>query len=221
MKYFNLDKNKAFISRNGVNLSLFQDNSIKRDRYRLIYSSEPARGLDVLLDIFPKVKKDFPQLSLYIFSDYEFYGQAKGSAYEEYKHVFEKTKQPGIHNLGNIKQTDLAKEFLRSYIFAYPTHFEETSCISAIEAQAAGVPVLTTRLAALPETVQDNVTGKLISGNSRSWLYKYRFIKELKSLLSDEKKWEILSKNGLERARNCYSWEMIAKEWIKEFNPYL
>lgn len=222
-KHFNIEKNRIFITRNGINPVLFGDPSIKREKYRLIYSSEPTRGLDVLLDIFPKVRKDFPQLTLYIFSDYEFYGKAKGSAFsdEGCKPIFERTKQPGIFNMGNIKQKDLATEFMKSYVLAYPTHFEETSCISAIEAQAAGVPVLTTRLAALSETVADNVTGKLISGNSRSWFYKLKFIKELKRLLSDEKYWQALSNNGIERVKRHYSWEQIAKEWLQEFKTFL
>jgi len=222
-RHFNIDKSRIFITRNGINPLLFGDTSIKREKYRLIYSSEPTRGLDVLLDVFPKVRKDFPGLTLYIFSDYEFYGKPKGSALsdDECKAIFAKTKQAGISNMGNIKQNELAKEFMRSYIFAYPTHFEETSCISAIEAQAAGVPVLTTRLAALSETVQDGITGKLIPGNSRSWLYTHRFIKELKRLLADDKEWKRMSQNGMKRAREHYSWEMIAKEWLAEFKPYL
>ena len=221
IKHFKLDRKKAFITRNGVDLSLFRDRTITRERYRLIYSSEPARGLDVLLDIFPIVKKDVPELSLYIFSDHEIYGGAKGSAYEEHRKMFEKTKQPGIFNMGNVKQSDLAKEFLKSRVMAYPCHFEETSCISAIEAQAAGVPVLSTKLAALNETVVNGVTGELISGNAASWLYKMRFAGELKKLLKDEVLWNRLSLNGIERANKVHSWAMIASEWKERFKRYI
>ncbi len=221
MKRFAIEEQKVFVTRNGVNLDLFKDPSIKRQKYRLLYSSEPCRGLDVLLDVFPKVKKDFPELELYLFSGLEFYGQAKGSGAQEYKHIFDKAKQPGVHNLGNVKQSDLAKEFLKTYVFAYPCHFEETSCISAIEAQAAGVPVVTSALAALKETVADGVTGKLISGNATSWLYKMRFVRELKNLLKDETLWGKMSVNGMERAGKYYSWSAIAKEWLEEFKKSL
>ena len=217
MKRFGIPKEKIFITRNGVNLNLFSDSSIEREKYRLIYSSSPTRGLDVLLDIFPKVRKDFPKLTLYLFSDFEFYGQPKGSAYIKYKHIFDKTRQPGIFNLGNIKQQDLAKELLRSYVFAYPSHFEETSCISAIEAQAAGVPVVTSALAALNETVEDGVSGALITGDSHSWWYKLKFTRTLKNILRDDDLWAKMSMKGIERARKTYSWEQIAKEWLKEF----
>lgn len=221
IKYFKLDRNKVFVSRNGIDLTLFVDRSLKRDRYRLIYTSTPYRGLDVLLDIFPKVRKDFPQLKLYVFSDMEIYGAAKGSGMKEYKQYYEKIDQPGVFNMGNVKLKDLAKEYLKSYILAYPSHFEETSCNAVIQAQAAGVPTIATRLAALQETVLDNKTGKLIPGNAHSFLYKLRFINELKKLLADEKRWEFYSNNGLERAKKFYSWDVVAKEWLEEFRHYL
>jgi len=221
VKYLGIDKQKVFVSRNGVDLSLFKDTSVKRDRYRLIYTSTPYRGLDVLLDIFPRVRKDFPELKLYVFSDMEVYGMPKGSAMEEYKEYFKKIDQPGVFNMGNVKLKDLAREYMKTYIHAYPSHFEETSCNAAIQAQAAGVPTITSKLAALKETIIDNKTGKLIPGNAHSMLYKFRFINELKKLLADEKKWKEMSSNCLERAKNYYSWEIVAKEWLEELKPYL
>jgi len=221
IKHFNIASGKVFLTRNGIYLSNYAHPEIKKEKNRLIYVSEATRGLDVLLDIFPKVRKDFPDLTLYVYSDYEFYGQPKGSAYIEYKHIFDKTKQPGVHNMGNVKPQELAKEFLKTYLLAYPCHFEENCPTVTIEALAAGVPVLTTALAGLKETVLDNVTGKLIPGNALSWWYKHRFIKELKAVLSNETEWQRLSRNSLERAKKYYTWEMIAKEWLAEFKPYL
>ena len=221
MRHFRIDKGRIFLTRNGIYLSNYDHPEIKREKGRLIYVSEPVRGLDVLLDIFPMVKKDFPYLSLYVYSDYEFYGRAKGSAYGEFKHIFDKTKQPGVHNMGNIKPRDLAKEFLKTYLLAYPCHFEENCPTATIEAMAAGVPVLSTALAGLKETVVNGQTGKLLTGTATSWWYKHKFIKELKKLLSDDAQWHRLSVNSVKMAKEHYTWEMIAKEWLKEFKPHL
>jgi glycosyltransferase involved in cell wall biosynthesis len=58
----------------------------------------------------------------------------------------------GVDYVGPIAQTMLAAELSRCAALAYPCTFMETSCIAALEAMAAGLTVLTTRTAALPET---------------------------------------------------------------------
>jgi glycosyltransferase involved in cell wall biosynthesis len=58
----------------------------------------------------------------------------------------------GVDYVGPIAQTMLAGEISKDAALAYPCTFMETSCIAALEAMAAGLTVLATRIAALPET---------------------------------------------------------------------
>ncbi|OUS47499.1 hypothetical protein BE221DRAFT_71485, partial [Ostreococcus tauri] len=48
---------------------------------------------------------------------------------------------------------EVREALTKAHIFAYPSIWQETSCIAAIEALSAGVHVVTSSLAALPETL--------------------------------------------------------------------
>ncbi len=63
----------------------------------------------------------------------------------------------------------MAREFMKSAILCYPNTFAETSCITAMEAQAAGCAIVTSKLAALPETVAN--AGIMIEGEPGSPAY--------------------------------------------------
>ena len=62
------------------------------------------------------------------------------------------TKTPGIVLHGRVNQAELAEAMLSASVWFYPTWFSETSCITAMEAQAAGLICVCPPIAALAET---------------------------------------------------------------------
>lgn len=60
---------------------------------------------------------------------------------------------PGIVMHGRVNQRELAEAMLGASVWFYPTWFSETSCITAMEAQAAGLVPVCPTTAALHETV--------------------------------------------------------------------
>lgn len=218
---FGVKKEKILITRNGVNLELFKD-GMKRENNRLIYSSVPDRGLDILVEIFPEIKKQIP-VELYIFSSFKIYGVPETDL--KLKDLFEKAKAEGIHIMEPVTQKELAKELQKSMLLVYPNHkatfhpvFAETSCITVLEAQAAGTPVITSKRGALPESVIDEETGVVIDGDPYSKEYKEKFIYETVDLLKDQERWGEMSTNARKKMQGFYSWTKIAAEWQAEFN---
>ncbi len=220
-RHFKIPEEKFFVSRNGFHPPFFEGPLPESRPPRLAYASTPFRGLDVLLDLFPKIRAEVPETELYIFSSMAVYGVSREEDEREYGDLYRKAGQPGVKRVGSIPQDRLAKELMQASLLAYPNHFAETSCIAAIEAQAAGTPVVTTRLGGLVETVADGKTGILIPGDSRTKEYGERFVREIIRLLKDENAWRKLSRNARERAFREYRWEDVAKEWSRAIEEQL
>ncbi|MCF6149828.1 MAG: glycosyltransferase [Candidatus Kuenenia sp.] len=206
--HFNIPQERFFLTRNGVDLTMFVPGE-KRYKNRLIYFSRPNRGLNILLELFPHIRKEVPDAELHIFA----YHVPED---EHIESLLYQLKCPGIFAYGSLTKEDLAKEIARSRLMVYPCTFRETSCMAAIEAQAAGTPVVASTLAALPETINDGVSGRLIPGDPHSSEFKANFINTVVSLLKNDIEWEWLSKGAQERCKLHYDWKIIAKEWISE-----
>jgi glycosyltransferase involved in cell wall biosynthesis len=159
-KAFAIPAKKMFILRNSPgpnfrnlfsNLGEFQ--RLKQAGCQLVYTSTPFRGLELLLEWFPELLIDFPNLELHVYSSLAVYNiQDEPSEMQE---LYQQCQaQPQIKYFGGIAQGELASQLRSASFLAYPNIFPETSCIAAMEAMAAGLDVVTTDLGALPETCQ-------------------------------------------------------------------
>ena len=204
-------REKAFSIFNGVHLPWFEG-SETRNKRRLIYTSTPYRGLDLVPQIYTKLRERFSDLELHVFAGLSVYDREKPFQGPEAQHfariraVLEKL--PGCTVHGNVLQSKLAREYMKSGIFFYPNTFYEMSCITALEAQAAGCPIVTSALGALPETVGD--AGITIQGPPGTPDYTAAFASACEKILTDENLWNQYSENGKRRVREKFTWELAA-----------
>ena len=73
-KYMQVPREKLWASRNGFNSSLYDRESAHRNFNRLVYTSTPFRGMDVLLEVFPRIKAEVHEAELHLFSSMKVYG---------------------------------------------------------------------------------------------------------------------------------------------------
>lgn len=207
---------KFYITSNGIDIKHFPLNSFKI-KNKCIYASSPDRGLDILLELWPEIIKEIPDATLDIY-----YGFTK-TFDDRYKdnqgmmkfkmEMMEKMKQKGITYYGMVGHEELAKAYLASEWWLYPTHFTEISCITAMKAQAAGCYPITTDLAALDETVQYGVK---IKGNINEETVKGEYLKTVLEKIkagypADD------CKAMSNWALNKFDWSNIAKDWNRLF----
>jgi glycosyltransferase involved in cell wall biosynthesis len=118
----------------------------------LVYTSAPYRGLGLLLAAFPAIRSAIPGTVLRVFSGLSV--TRGGPEDNQYKELHRQClATDGVEYIGPVSQPELADALFGAAALAYPSTYPETSCISAMEAMAAGAEVLTTALGALPETL--------------------------------------------------------------------
>ena len=202
---------KTVVIGNGVHLPYFQGEEI-RNRKRLIYTSAPYRGLALVPKIFQELKHRIPEVELSVITGFKLYDRETPYQGREVQGIAGLLQLlaglPGCFVQDNVKQQQLAREYMKSGILFYPNTVRETCCITALEAQAAGCPVVTSVLGALPETVGDG--GFVVSGEPGSSQYQQAFIDITEKLLKEEDFWQEVSEQARTRIAKSYSWEHVA-----------
>ena len=196
---------------NGAHLPFFQGEE-QRARKRLVYTSAPYRGLDLVPDLYRAIRQEHPDSELHIFAGLDIYDREQKFAgpyvqqYKQLRAVLMTLPNCEVH--GNVTQPQLARELMKSSVLLYPNTTFETCCITAIEGQAAGCPVIASANSALPETVGD--AGFVIEGEPGSEKYSRDYVDALNKLLSDDELWRQKSESGLARVRETLNWQSVA-----------
>jgi UDP-glucose:(glucosyl)LPS alpha-1,2-glucosyltransferase len=118
---------------------------------RLIYHTTPHRGLEILIPVFIELANKHKDIHLDVYSSFSIYGWSIQD--EPYKPIFERCKtHPQITYHGAVPNEEVREALKKSHIYAYPSIWPETSCLSVIEAMSAMNLVVCPNYAALPET---------------------------------------------------------------------
>jgi len=181
-----------------------------RDNKKVIYTSSYDRGLQHLLEMWPDVKKAVPGATLDVYYGWQIFDQfyKDNPASMQWKDNINKLlTQDGVTDHGRISQTELKKAMEGAGVWAYPTHFGEINCISAIKAQAYGCEPVVVNYAALQETVQ---FGRKVDGDIYDQETKDEFKKQLIDALNNPMQ---NREEMIKWAKDKYSWDKIAKNW--------
>ena len=145
-------------SGNGIDPSTFKyDGQIMRDPHRVIYMSANERGLRILLDIWPDVKKAVPDATLtpyYGWNSFDAINRDNPERMAWKATMVTKMRELDVSESIRIGHDDLMKEMYKSGVWAYPSFFPEVNCITAQKAMASGVWPVTSNFAALHDVVK-------------------------------------------------------------------
>jgi len=213
---FKIPENKSLVIRNAVEKIEFHEKP--KDKINLIYHTTPWRGLENLLKIFKNLK--LSNVELNVCSSVEIYGKKFEDIYaQKYNNLFERCKSAkNVNYLGFVDNKNIIELLKKTHIYAFPSIWPETSCISAIEALSAGCEVITTNLGALYETCSP--FSKLVGFDRNLDNLEKKYEKALKYSIENFWSKENQKKLNLqyEIMKSTYSWDVRAVEWENFLN---
>tara|TARA_B100000900_G_scaffold412406_1_gene434120 strand:- start:2125 stop:3057 length:933 start_codon:yes stop_codon:yes gene_type:complete len=150
--FFDIPTERSIVIKNGIEEFPIRKIYKKGEPIRLVHHCTPWRGLNVLLRAMQEIKN--PNIILDVYSSSQVYGSDFSKSHdEEFLPLYEQAKELSNVNYIGYKPNEFIKEMMPNYdMFVYPCIFEETSCVSALEALASGVHVITNNFGALYET---------------------------------------------------------------------
>jgi glycosyltransferase involved in cell wall biosynthesis len=150
---FDIPTDISLVIKNGFDDDLIVKTEFKpKEKLKLVYTSTPWRGLDVLLSAMEQIKTDKVELDIY--SSTQIYGDHfKKVSDNQFTALYDKAKTiKNVNYKGYLNHKELMK-ILHTYdCYIHPSTFEETFCLAAMESLAAGLVTVTTDLGALYET---------------------------------------------------------------------
>ena len=202
-------------TRNGINP--VKNFGALRQNKRLIYTSRPERGMDILINnIMPLVWERDKDIELYL-AGYDNVVPQMKSFYDLLHNKINEYKKQGrkVEWLGYLTKKELYKEYQKATMYVYPSNFEEISCITVMECMANGLSVICSEKGALPETLSKE-TSVFVKGNANDNDYQNQFVNEIFNLLNNSDKQESLRDAGYKRI-NDFKLDTLAEEWENRF----
>ncbi len=149
---YDLPTDRCHVIKNGI--TNFPERHVykKGDTLRMIFHPTPWRGLNVLLATMQLLEGENIELDVY--SSCQIYGtDFQKDNDEQYQDLYDQAKTlPNVNYLGYRPNEFILSKLPYYHMFAYPSIWEETSCISLLESMAAGLYCIVTNYGALYET---------------------------------------------------------------------
>lgn len=206
LERYNLDSRKCIVIQNAINPIEIKEK--ESDKIKIIFHSEPYRGLEILLKALKQINNK--KIELHIFGDLDtntvdFW---KESIQDKIKKLCNEDTRIKLH--GRVSHNTIEKFIGSCNMFVYPSTWRETSCLSLIEAMSAGLYCITNDLTVLPET-----------GIGLTKIFNFTFDEEehisrtkdmILSGIDDLKYFNPLIQSRL--TNDKYSWDSVRNKWI-------
>jgi type III pantothenate kinase len=116
---------------------------------------------------------------------------------------------------GRVGQSDLCRMLSNADIFAMPS-LQEGFGIALLEAMHYGLPIVATRISAIPELVSDKINGLLVPPADPAALAE-----ALGKLADSSSLRHELGRAGQERVKSRFDWEITCRQFEQEMSAVM
>lgn len=200
-----IDPDKVIVIRNAIDPITYNKSKFKNIKKPiLMHCSSPDRGMEVLLLATTLIEEDF---ELQIFNNFDPSG-VKGTG------VWEKImndKRISFYN--KTPRNTVVKHWGEAHIHAYPSVYDETSCITQIEALATNTLAVYSNYSVLPETSMGyGIAVDLDKTNIQKYIEDYA--QALTKAIQMVKNGEFKPGDQAKKVAEAYSWEKTKEGFI-------
>jgi len=212
--FFKIPEDKCTVIKNAIDYDELQlkTDFTPKTKVRMCYISTPWRGLEVALAAMDAIKD--PDITLDVYSSTKIYGKSfEQNNDDTYKPLYEKAKSlPNVNYMGYCDHKELVGKLKDYDVNCFPSIWEETFCISAMESLAAGQILITTDLGALPETCAEfPIYIPYTQDKPKLAIQLAECILRTKDILKQDLSQSL--KFQQEYYRRFYDWKFIAGHW--------
>lgn len=163
---------------------------------------DPRKGLDLLLNAFERVLRKVDAILVVV---------GKGNVKRVMNQIDSKGIKKNVFLTGFVDEITLKKFYSLCDVYVCPSKLEGFG-LTILEAAAAGKPIVSTGVGAIPEIIRDNAMGTLVSSNDL-----FGMVEAILTCLVNKsgekmkvKNWEYIKKN--------FTWKKCAKETLGSYN---
>jgi glycosyltransferase involved in cell wall biosynthesis len=220
--YYNIPAHKIKVIHNGVDIKKFQPAQDKRKiKSELGFNPDDIaivsvgrlyarKGLFTLIESMPAVVKRFPNAKFII--------SGKGQSDEMQKLIAHATKLGVIGNIiftGYYPDQKLPKLYQAADVFAFSTFYEHHP-FAVLEALSTGLPVVTTTVGGIPETIQTGKNGFLVKPfDEKAFADRILYLLEHKEFASE------MGAAARKTVVEQLDWRIVVKDAMKVYDQAL
>lgn len=165
----------------------------------------PVKAQHLLIEAIARLKADGVNVHLTLVGD----GPSRGALQRS---VSERQLNDVITFTGNVGQDHIRNLYEAADIFALPS-FAEGVPVVLMEAMATGLPVVTTRIAGIPELVEHGESGLVVSPGNLDAL-----LEALRTLLNDDELRHLYGKAGRKAVEEGFDIQATSRQVLSLFN---
>lgn len=215
--YYRIPFSKFLVIENAIEPIAESDIVKPTDKFKIIYHTTPHRGLELLVPVFTKLAEKYDFIELDVYSSFKIYGwEQRDTQYEQLFEVCRNHNQINYH--GTVSNDEVRKAVAQAHVFAYPSIWAETSCLSLMEAMSAKCICLHPNYAALFETAGG--TTMMYQWHEDANAHAQILYTHLENIIENRNDPAIANVTGIQSsyANLRYSWPRIVSMWTDLLN---